>query len=40
MVPMESTEADALPTDLDPDAVGGDAEDLLGEDDGYEWTGR
>lgn len=40
MVPMESTEADALPTDLDLDEVGEDADDLLGEDDGYEWTAR
>ena len=35
---MDVTEADAL--DLELDEFGEDADDLLGEDDGYEWMER
>jgi hypothetical protein len=38
MVAMDASEADAL--DLALDEVGEDADDLFGEDDGYEWVER
>ena len=38
MVALDASAADAL--GLDPDEVGEDAEDLFGEDDGYEWVER